>query len=479
MSTLFDSPTGVFERLLGQNATASGSKVVTAASANAATAGIAMFAAGGNAFDAALAACFVETVSLPMKCGLAGDVVALFEEDDGALNSLVSVGLGCAALANGAALQVTGPCSVGVPGAPDGYAELAKRARLPLSRLIEPALDAARNGVVWTQSMRGYLRQSLELLERYSPDCPYLAHGLPAVNQRMKLPGLVEVLEEYVARGAAMFEGPMGAAIVDRVRTLGGFLGMEDFKMRSARLYAPEMATLPGGQRLYATPRPTQGPALIDAIGRHLSTGQPLFDAVADARRVHRADDEGTSVVIAADGRSTVVVVHSNSYPRFGSGVVLPNGLVLNNRPGRGFRLDAPPGAAGAPSAGVAPPTTLHAWALDSDRTRIFGATPGGVNQLPWNAQTVAALIESGDESDDADALTSLATAPRWAVDDTGTQICEANLDGSLRKHSSRMVEPMSLGSAQQVVVLDKAEGERCYRAVADPRNLSSALALP
>lgn len=475
MSTLSDSPTGVFKRLLAQRATASGSKVVTAASANAATAGIAMFAAGGNAFDAALAACFVETVSLPMKCGLAGDVVALFEEDDGSLNSLVSVGFGCAALASGASLQITGPCSVGVPGAPDGYAELAKRAQLPLSRLIEPALDAARNGIVWTPSMCGYLRQSVDLIERYSPDCPYLADGIPSVNHRMKLPGLADVLEEFAERGTAIFQGPLGGAIVDRVRALGGFLSMDDFKMRSARLLAPVMATLPSGQHLYATPLPTQGQALLGAIERHLGTGQPLFDAVADSRRAHRADDEGTSVVIAADGRSTVVVVHSNSFPRFGSGVILPNGLVLNNRPGRGFRLDAPPGTAGAPASGVVPPTTLHAWALDGDRTRIFGATPGGVNQLPWNAQTVAELIES----DGPDALIRFATAPRWAVDDKGTQIFESNLDESLRRASARVVEPMSLGSAQQVVVRDKTDQERCYRAVADPRNLASALALP
>jgi gamma-glutamyltranspeptidase/glutathione hydrolase len=454
---------------------ASGSKVVTAASANAATAGISMMAAGGNAFDAALAACFVETVALPMKCGLAGDIVALFEDHDGSLNSMISVGLGCAALSNGARLQVTGPCSVGVPGAPDGYAELAKRARLPLSRLIEPAVDAARHGVVWTQSMCAYLTQSLELLRRYSPDCPYLADGIPSAGQRMTLPGLAEVLEEFVAKGPAMFEGALGEAIVHRVRALGGFLDMQDFEMRSARLSAPVMTTLPSGQRLYATPRPTQGTALIDAIRRHVTNGQPLFDAVADARRAYRAIDEGTSVVIAADGRSTVVVIHSNSYPRFGSGVVLPNGLVLNNRPGRGFRLDAPPGTAGAPSSGVAPPTTLHGWILDNDATRFYGATPGGVNQLSWNAQTVAALIESGE----SDALSDLATAPRWTIDDKGAQIGEANLDESLRKTLSRVVEPMSLGSAQQVVMLDKGTHPRCYRAVADPRNGAAAVALP
>jgi gamma-glutamyltranspeptidase len=166
-----------------------GRKVVTAASANAASAGISMFAAGGNAFDAALAACFVETIALPMKCGLAGDLVALFQENGNAPCSLLSIGPGCAALELGAKLQITGPRSVGVPGAPQGYAELAKRARLPLERLVQPALDAARNGVIWTASTRAYLEQSLPLLRQYSSDCPYLQDGLPQVNQAPDEPG--------------------------------------------------------------------------------------------------------------------------------------------------------------------------------------------------------------------------------------------------------------------------------------------------
>lgn len=465
----------IFEQLVVRQAVARGSKVVTAASANAATAGISMFAAGGNAFDAALAACFVETVALPMKCGLAGDVVALFQEDNGPLRSLISIGPGCGALAEGAALEVIGPRSVGVPGAPQGYSELAKRARLPVSRLIEPALDAARNGIVWTPSMRNYLKHSTELLTRFSPDNPYLKHGMPVANQRMTLPGLADVLEEFAARGAALFEGPLGDSVIERVGSLGGFLSKADFRARAAQIVAPVQVTLANGHTLFATPRPTQGPALLDAIARHVDTGQSLFEAVADARRAHRATDDGTSVVIAADGHNTVVVVHSNSFPRFGSGVVLPNGLVLNNRPGRGFRLDASPGSAGAPAAGVVPPTTLHAWALDSSLGRYFGATPGGINQLPWNAQTVAALAKA----DDATVMDTLAIAPRWAVDDKGEQICEASLDASLRTSNARIVDPLSLGSVQQVVLLDKTAPKPTFCAVADPRNLASALALP
>jgi len=460
----------VFSRLLGEHSVARGSRLVTAANANAAAAGIAMLHAGGNAFDAALAACLVETVALPMKCGLAGDLVALVRERSGGVTTIVSIGPGCAALAEGAQLSVVGPASVGVPGAPDGYMALAQRATLPLATLARPAIDAARRGVVWTRPMLAYLRQSLPLLQRYSADCPYLSHDMPTEGERIALSGLGDLLEAFVEQGAALFEGPAGDAIVERVGSLGGFISRADLHARPAREVAPASAVLPGGLRLMTTPAPTQGPALIRALQRHLGDGEPLFDAVANARRAHLARDEGTSVVTAADQDTVVVVVHSNSFPRFGSGVVMPSGLVLNNRPGRGFRLDAPAGTPGAPAAGAAPPTTLHAWAVEcGDGTFAAGATPGGINQLPWNAQTLSRLAREGLHTP----LESLLVEPCWSVDETGAQLCEANLDAAERIDGAREVPTMSLGTARQIVVGDE-HGH--YRAGADPRQQAVAL---
>jgi gamma-glutamyltranspeptidase/glutathione hydrolase len=57
-------------------AAATGPKVVTAGHAAAAAGAAGAFASCGNAFDAVLAACFMEQVALRMKCGLFGDLVA-------------------------------------------------------------------------------------------------------------------------------------------------------------------------------------------------------------------------------------------------------------------------------------------------------------------------------------------------------------------------------------------------------------------
>src|SRR5262249_27470445 len=134
---------------LRENVVVSGTRVISAAHPAAAAAGAGAYTTGGNAFDAALTACFVETIALPRKCGMAGDVVALFRREHGPMQALVSVGPGAAALNRGARYDRLGPRSVGVPGAPDGYATLARFAVLDLARLIAPAVRAAREGITW------------------------------------------------------------------------------------------------------------------------------------------------------------------------------------------------------------------------------------------------------------------------------------------------------------------------------------------
>jgi len=107
------------------------------------------------------------------------------------------------------------------------------------------------------------------------------------------------------------------------------------------------------------------------------------------------------TVVRRWSSRRTIKVMQSSCCtgtpsPQFASGIVLDNGLILNNRAGRGFDVDAAPDSVNAPRAGRIPWTTLHAWILERDSGLVVGATPGGVNQLPWNAQTVTEIARGG-----------------------------------------------------------------------------------
>lgn len=471
---ILDSCTSPTLSVLAGTMTARGRLAVTSAVPQAASAGIQAFAKGGNAFDAALAACFVETVALPMKCGLAGDVVALFCRAGGPPQALLSIGGGPLALAQGAGLTQLGPASVGIPGAPDGYMRLHAMAHLSMASLVEPAVQAARHGVRWTATSLSYLTEARELLTRWSPESVYLKESAPAPGDVLRLPGLADVLGEFAERGAAIFEGPLGKMLLDTLTPLGGILSADDFRQRPARLTAPRRLVLGDRRTIWATPAPTHGHWLLEAMLRRPSDGVRhgateqlalLLELRAEARRMGRhAQDDGTSVVTAGDDQGNlVVVVHSNSFPRFGSGIVLPNGLVLNNRPGRGFDPDAPAGSAAHARAGHTPPTTLHAWALQDACGLTLGATPGGVNQLPWNIQALDALMEGATPA-------QAVLRPRWACDAQQRVSAEHGVD----LPNAELLPAFSLRSALQMIRRTPAHD---LLAVADPRVNCAALA--
>ena len=188
------------------------------------------------------------------------------------------------------------------------------------------------------------------------------------------------------------------------------------------------------------------------------------------------ADPSGTSIVSAADkDGNAVVVVHSNSYPRYGSGLVVADyDLVLANRAGRGFNPD--PGHPNFPVAGRRPATTLHAWMTTTDDGAAFlGGTPGGDNQVPWNAQLLQGIID-GETAPGA-----LVTAPRWewSPADDGVRI-EAGFEEpaatELAETAPRAarIGRWALPCAQQVIAVPVA-GEAIVGA-ADPRTVGCAL---
>jgi gamma-glutamyltranspeptidase/glutathione hydrolase len=245
-----------FDRLK-ENIVVTGPRVVSAGHAAAASAGAAAYAWGGNAFDAALAACFMEHVVLPMKCGMASDLVALFRRAGGPFQSLVGIGAGVRALAGGTVMERTGPTSVGVPGAPHGYATLHGFARLDLGDLVSAAVRAASDGVPWTRVARSYVVESQKLLAQYSPNNPYSPGGrIPEVGEIRRLPGLGALLQAFAAKREAIFEGEIGNRIVAELQKRGGLLSREDFGQRPGRILDPAQGEIGAGR----SPSPLRPP---------------------------------------------------------------------------------------------------------------------------------------------------------------------------------------------------------------------------
>lgn len=398
--------------------------VVVAAAPQAASAGAAVLADGGDAHDAAVAAALAECVLLPPKCGLAGDLIALrVRPGVTAPEALLGIGPAPKRLAGAVRergdLPDTGPLSVGVPGAPAGYTALAAAGRLSRARLAAPAVALAGGGFAWAPICALLGEESLGVVRAGTPDgCRYYPDGRPlAAGELVQLPGLATLLRAWVDLGADLFGGELGAVVFERVAAAGGVLEPDDLTSARAE-WVPADCVQVAEWDLWATPAPTHGPSLLDALAGWDTTwsAADVLAAVraAAARRAASAGDPlvaaGTSMVSAADADGTVVaVVHSNSYPRFGSGLVVDElDLVLANRAGRGF--SAEPGHPNFPEPGRRPVTTLHAWAAGpaGHGPALVGGTPGGENQMPWNAQTLHAVLGGRTVPG------QLVTDPRW-----------------------------------------------------------------
>lgn len=399
-------------QLVSERCTSRGARgVVSSAAPEAASIGLQALRAGGNAFDAALHAGLAETVLLPSKCGLAGDLVALCQRAGEPPRALVAIGPAAAALSSAVAqrgkLDVTGGLSVGVPAAPAGYAELSRLGRHGLATAIRPAIALARDGYAWSLISYRYAEDARRRLAEENPDgTVYLPGGRPAApGTHVKLPGMADALVQFKEMGTNLFEGPLGEALVSTVQRRGGVITLDDLSQGSARWEEPCVTSV-GGRTVWATPTPTHGPSLLDALERAWpdTRSTTLWQSVDQALRDRRstagdsAGDTGTSVVAAADAEgNAVLLVHSNSHPTFASGVVVPGyDLILSNRAGRGFSAD--PNHPNFPASGRRPVTTLHAWALGDPRSpQVFGATSGGENQMGWNAQVLDRLLRGID----------------------------------------------------------------------------------
>lgn len=453
-----------------EQATARGTKgVVLAAAPLAAALGAETMRTGGNAFDAVVTAALVETVMLPSKCGLAGDVVAIaLQPGDAEPSALLAIGeaaAGLAAAARARGLQITGPLSVGVPGAPAGYTALAERGRLPLDRLVAPAIGVARDGFVWPRINHSLAVESRDRVLANNPEPNRFFPGGEAIHPHsvVRLPGLARVLEQFATLGAALFTSALGEEVAKYVAARGGILTVEDFERVKPEWVAPVSIRV-GDRLIWATPAPTHGPALLEALsGQITGSAGSVWDRVQGAQggRAGLHDPSGTSIVSAADAEGNVaVVIHSNSFPQYGSGLVVPEyDLILSNRPGRGFSSD--PDHPNFPAPGRRPATTLHAWGVSdaTDRPEILGGTPGGENQMPWNSQLLAQMLDGETE------LGRLVVTPRWELASDGGVVIEDGLDPDavreLAERATRVdeVPRWGLRSAYQVIGVPRAGG--------------------
>ena len=218
-------------------------------------AGITMLEAGGNAMDAAVAACLAVGVVEPASSGIGGGGYLVYQVGDrgGAIGFPMrgplaatpdmyemsgeqAVGsFGWAGVVDNANLE--GFRSIATPGAVAGLCEAHRRhGRLPLKEVIAPAVAIARSGFSpsWfglyaVGLLAGKLLKYHELRRVFMPGGEMPAGDL-VDRPLLKQPDLADVLDA-IGRGGpdAYYRGDIAKAIVADVRDNGGILSEEDF----------------------------------------------------------------------------------------------------------------------------------------------------------------------------------------------------------------------------------------------------------
>ncbi len=240
-----------------------------------------VFANGGNAIDAALAAAAMLTVLYPNQCTIGGDAIAMVGTADGSVSVVNGTGKSAQALdpadytGPDGFVPVAGAKSVTVPGVLSAWQVLAERwGRHPLSAALLPAAAAAAAGVSVAPGVhRDLLREQDLLAQDAGTHAIFFPDGkLIGAGQNLELARLAGSLTTIAQTGiGAFYAGDIGQSIVDTLRRLGSDLTMDDFATHVTTIETPLAAHFDGTEYLSAGGNSQgtfflQGLAALDAV---------------------------------------------------------------------------------------------------------------------------------------------------------------------------------------------------------------------
>ena len=392
-----------------------------------------MLSAGGTAADAAIAAQAILCVVMPNNCGLGGDMLALVHTPRGGQWGLNGTGAAPARLGR---VANDGANSITVPGLVDAWCTLSQReGRLPLSQVLQPAIDLARSGIGISAALAHALAAQRARLQRGGASgwCLFDQQAGAVVWQ----PELAAMLESIAANGRrAFYDGASARAIVNAVQALGGTLSVTDLSSHASVIAKPvesrwnriRLATQPpmsqgvllnmaveGLRKLGEFPVTLNDHAAIEltqaafAFRSDVGQGASLLqhELAIDLRK---ASNRGgpraylhTAGVATADDEGRVISSLVSVFDDFGSCVFVPElGFTLNNRAG-GFTEGA-----NAAAAGKRPVHTLAPVLVSTGQGVLALATPGADGQVQTLLQVLVGVCREGLELGEAIAR------PRW-----------------------------------------------------------------
>jgi gamma-glutamyltranspeptidase len=506
-------------------------------------AGLQVLKEGGSAADAAVAIAATLAVVYPHMNGIGGDSFWLVSRPGAEVVGVDACGAAAAAAdmalyrkAGHTSVPWRGPLAANtVAGTLSGWAEVLRLgpSRLPLARLLEPAIAFAERGAPVTRSFHDLaLAKRAELQDAPGFAATYLPGGeVPRPGDSLRQPALGGTLRRLAAEGLdSAYRGPLARTLAADLEAAGSPVSLADLQGHRAAIVRPLSLRL-GPGRLYNMPPPTQGMAslailalfdrlprpeaesfghvhgLVEATkrafrlrDRHVCNpdlppggAQAILDDVALLDRLAGGIDplrampwpappsDGDTVWFAAmDAEGGAVSAIQSVFFEFGSGVVLgESGVTWQNR-GSSFTLVE--GGWNALQPGRKPFHTLNpAMAELNDGRRMAYGTMGGEGQPQTQAAVFTRYAVYGQD------LQQAISAPRWLLGRTwGEESTSLKLEDRFDPdlvaqlqaagHPIEMVEPLTSTMGHAGAIVRQPDGG--LQGATDPRSDGAALVL-
>ena len=270
---------------------------------------------GGNAMDAAVAACAVQCVVEPQSTGIGGDCFCLIapggEEKIAAFNGSGRAPAGADPdwyIEHGITkIEQHTPHAVTVPGAIDAWVTLlAKFGTKDLGELLQPAIKLAREGYPLTSRVATDWASTIATLSHdpTTREVFLTEGGRPPkegqVHRQLKLAATLERIAEEGRDG--FYTGPVAEDLVSRLQSLGGHHTMADFAAAKGEFVTP-VKTDYCGHTVYECPPNGQGIVALEIL--NILSGYDL--AAMDPLSVERLHLEVEAARLAYGDRDAVV----------------------------------------------------------------------------------------------------------------------------------------------------------------------------
>ena len=232
---------------------------------------------GGNAVDAAIAANAALGLMEPTSCGIGGDLFAvLWVDKEQKLYGLNASGRSPYALTleefkkrNVKQIPLVGPLPLSVPGVVDGWFELHEKfGKLPMERILEPAIHYAREGFPVTQVISSaWVGGGGPREDQPNFASTFLPQGkAPSEGEIFRNPDLAGTLEQIAKGGREVFyKGEIAQKIDAFCQHAGCFLRYRDL-MEHTSTWVDPVSVNYRGYDVWELPPNGQGIAVLQML---------------------------------------------------------------------------------------------------------------------------------------------------------------------------------------------------------------------